>query len=145
MSQYVFLDPACWFPLPPSFDWDEYIEIEREFWALFPETGGRRAYLLQGGLTAQIYAEVTDDGSELAADETYILMPNPDRTIRPIRMAACRRLTLGEYRMGHLTSIKLLDCMTEAGPVMRQVGNCILGDEVMQEVEFRLRESEEEE
>ena len=47
--------------------------------------------------------------------------------------------------MGHLTSIKLLDCMTEAGPVMRQVGNCILGDEVMQEVEFRMRESEEEE
>ena len=30
MSRYAFLDPQSRFPLPPAFDWDEYIEAERE-------------------------------------------------------------------------------------------------------------------
>jgi hypothetical protein len=139
MSQYAFLDPAASFPLPQGFDWDEYIETERELWALFPETDGRRVNFVQIGLTAQIYGEVQDNTSELGPDETYILMPCPDRTMRPIRMEACRRLTLTEYRMGHLTAVKLLGRMTEAGEVMRRVGEQILGDEVLEEVETRLR------
>jgi hypothetical protein len=141
MSQYAFLDPAAAFPLPSTFDWDEYIETERELWALFPETDGRRVNFVQIGLTAQIYAEVKEDGSELAPDETYILMPSKDRNMRPIRMEACRRLTLTEYRMGHLTAVKLLGKMTEAGEVMRDVGAQILGSEVLEEVELRLREN----
>jgi hypothetical protein len=68
-------------------------------------------------------------------------MPCADRTMRPIRMEASRRLTLTEYRMGHLTAVKLLGKMTEAGEVMRQVGSQILGDEVLEEVESRLREN----
>src|SRR5438270_5913818 len=100
MSQYTFLDPSASFSLPKSFDWDEYIETERELWALFPETDGRRVNFVQIGLTAQIFAEVRDDGSELRPDETYILMPCESRAMRPIRMEACRRLTLTEYRMG---------------------------------------------
>lgn len=139
MSQYAFLDPSASFPLPQSFDWDEYIETERELWALFPETDGRRVNFVQIGLTAQIFAEVNEDGSELGPDETYILMPAADRTMRPIRMEGCRRLTLTEYRMGHLTAVKLLGKMTEAGEVMRVVGAQILGDEVLEEVEARLR------
>ena len=139
MSQYAFLDPSVSFPLPATFDWDEYIETERELWALFPETDGRRVNFVQIGLTAQIFAEVVDDGSELGPDETYILMPAPDRTMRPIRMEACRRLTLTEYRMGHLTAVKLLGKMTEAGEVMRNVGAQILGAEVLEEVELRLK------
>ncbi len=142
MSQYAFLDPSSWFQLPASFNWNDYIETERELWALFPETDGRRVNFIQIGLTAQIYAEVKDDGSELGTDETYILMPSPDRTMRPIRMEACRRLTLSEYRMGHLTAVKLLGRMTEAAEVMRQVGTRILGEEVMEEVEFRLRNND---
>ena len=55
-----------------------------------------------------IYAEVPDTAAELAFDETYILMPCEDFAMRPIRMRACRRLTLSEYRMGHLTAIKLV-------------------------------------
>ena len=141
MSQYAFLDPSAAFPLPSTFDWDEYIETERELWALFPETDGRRVNFVQIGLTAQIFAEIHDDGSELRPDETYILMPCPDRTMRPIRMESCRRLTLVEYRMGHLTAVKLLGRMTEAGEVMRTVGAQILGDEVLDEVEMRLREN----
>lgn len=141
MSQYAFLNPAAAFALPASFDWDEYIETERELWALFPETDGRRVNFVQIGLTARIYAEIPDDGSELGPDETYILMPCADRTMRPIRMEASRRLTLSEYRMGHLTAVKLLGKMTEAGEVMRQVGSEILGDEVLEEVESRLREN----
>jgi hypothetical protein len=141
MSQYAFLDPSASFPLPETFDWDEYIETERELWALFPETDGRRVNFVQIGLTAQIFAEVKEDGSELGPDETYILMPCEDFTMRPIRMEACRRLTLSEYRMGHLTAVKLLGKMTEAGDVMREVGTQILGEEVLEEVEARLREN----
>lgn len=141
MSQYAFLDPGSSFPLPASFDWDEYIETERELWALFPETDGRRVNFVQIGLTAQIFAGVKDDSSELGPDETYILMPCADHTMRPIRMESCRRLTLSEYRMGHLTAVKLLGRMTEAGEVMREVGTEILGAEVLEEVEARLREN----
>ncbi len=141
MSQYTFLDPSSCFGLPRSFDWEEYIETERELWALFPETDGRRVNFVQIGLTAQIFAEMPEDGSELGQDETYILMPCPDRCMRPIRMQACRRLTLMEYRMGHLTAVKLLGKMSETGEIMREVGSRILGDEVLQEVESRLRES----
>jgi hypothetical protein len=141
VSQYAFLDPSASFPLPQSFDWDEYIETERELWALFPETDGRRVNFVQVGLTAQIFAEVPEDRSELGPDETYILMPCADRSMRPIRMEGCRRLTLTEYRMGHLTAVKLLGRMTEAGEVMREVGAQILGDEVLEEVELRLRQN----
>ena len=142
MSIYAFLDPGTSYPLPPSFDFDEYIETERELWALFPESDGKRVNFVQVGLTATIYTEVFDDGSELQPDETYILMPCPDKSMRPIRMESCRRLTLIEYRMGHLTAIKLMGKVTEAGELMREIGCQILGPEVIEEVETRLREAE---
>jgi GTP-sensing pleiotropic transcriptional regulator CodY len=94
-------------------------------------------------LTAQIYAQSPEHGGELDRDETYILMPCEDRTLRPIRMEACRRLTLSEYRMGHLTAIKLMGKINEAAEVMREIGCQILGDEVLSEVEARLREPDE--
>ena len=120
MSAFAFLDPASSYPLPHTFNYDEYIETERELWAIFPETDGKRVNFVQIGLTAQVYAEILDDGSELQSHETYILMPCPDRTMRPIRMEACRRLTLSEYRMGHLTAVKLMGKVNEASDVMRK-------------------------
>lgn len=143
MSQYAFIDPDSAYPLPASFNFEEYIETERELWALFPETDGKRVNFVQIGLTAQIYAESPARDGELAPDETYILMPCEDRTMRPVRMEACRRLTLSEYRMGHLTAVKLMGKMNEAAQVMREIGCRILGDEVLSEVEARLRESDE--
>ena len=143
MSEYAFLDPNSSYPLPKSFNYEEYAETERELWALFPETDGRRVNFVQIGLTAQIYAEVTDDSTELDWDETYILMPCADSTMRPIRMKACRRLTLSEYRMGHLTAIKLIGKVNEAGEVMREIGCEILGEEVLKEVQTRLSDPEE--
>lgn len=142
MSAYAFLDPAASYPLPDSFNYDEYVEAEQELWALFPETDGKRVNFVQVGLTAQVYAEVFDDGSELETNQTYLLMPCPDNTMRPIRMEACRRLTLTEYRMGHLTAVKLLGKVSEAGDIMREIGCQILGPEVIGEVESRLRETE---
>ena len=142
MSQYSFIEPHAAFPLPSTFNFAEYIETERELWALFPETDGRRVNFVQAGLTAQIYAQVADMGSDLGTDETYILMPCGDYTMRPIRMKACRRLTLSEYRMGHLTAIKLVGKMKEAGDVMREIGCQILGEEVLQEAQARLAESQ---
>ena len=62
MSEYTFIEPNAAFPLPATFNFDEYIETEREFWALFPETDGRRVNFVQIGLTAMIYAEVPDNG-----------------------------------------------------------------------------------
>jgi hypothetical protein len=144
VSEYTFIEPHAAFPLPASFNFDEYIETERELWALFPETDGRRVNFVQIGLTAQIYAQVPDDGSELITDETYILMPCEDYTMRPIRMRAVRRLTLSEYRMGHLTAIKLVGKVNEAGDVMREIGCQILGEEVLQEAQIRLAESQDE-
>ncbi len=140
MSQYTFLDPAASYPLPSSFDFDEYIEVERELWALFPETDGRRVNFVQVGLTAHIFAQVPDDGSELTALETYVLMPCSDHSMRPIRMEACRRLTLSEYRMGHLTAVKLLGKIAQATEVMQEIGVEILGAEVIGEVEARIRQ-----
>jgi hypothetical protein len=145
VSEYTFIEPHAAFPLPASFNFDEYIETERELWALFPETDGRRVNFVQIGLTAQIYAQVPDNGSELDNDETYILMPCEDYAMRPIRMKAVRRLTLSEYRMGHLTAIKLVGKVNEAGDVMREIGCQILGEEVLQEAQIRLAESQDEE
>lgn len=120
------------------------METERELWALFPETDGKRVNFVQIGLTAMIYAETPDNGSELGIDETYILMPFADRTLRPIRMRACRRLTLSEYRMGHLTAVKLIGKVNEAGEVMREIGYEILGEEVVAEAQARIAESRDE-
>lgn len=142
MSIYAFLEPGSSYPLPPSFDYDEYIETERELWALFPETDGKRVNFVQVGLTATIFTEVFDDGSELGNGETYILMPCRDNTMKPIRMEGSRRLTLSEYRMGHLTAVKLMGKVAQAGEVMREIGYEILGPEVIGEVEARLRETE---
>ena len=142
MSDYTFIEPNAAFPLPATFNFDEYIETERELWALFPETDGRRVNFVQIGLTAMIYAEVSDTGTELDLDETYILMPCEDFAMRPIRMRACRRLTLSEYRMGHLTAIKLVGRVNEAGDVMREIGCQILGEEVLSEAQARLSENE---
>jgi hypothetical protein len=138
VSDFVFLEPSSAFPLPRTFNFNDYIETERELWALFPETDGRRVNFIQAGLTAQIYAEVADNGAPLAVDETYVLMPCVDRTMKPIRMQACRRLTLSEYRMGHLTAIKLVGKVNEAVDVMREIGARILGAEVLEEVQARL-------
>jgi hypothetical protein len=70
-------------------------------------------------------------------------MPCDDFTMRPIRMRACRRLTLSEYRMGHLTAIKLIGRVGEAGEVMREIGCQILGAEVLEEAQSRIAESSE--
>lgn len=141
MSTYAFIDPSSSFTLPNSFNFREYIETERELWALFPETDGKRVNFVQIGLTAQIFVESKETGRELETDETYILMPCADRSMKPIRMRASRRLTLSEYRMGHLTAIKLMGKVSEASEVMRQVGTQILGEEVLEEVQAKLNES----
>lgn len=141
-NEYSFIEPHAAFPLPSSFQFREYIETERELWALFPETDGRRVNFVQIGLSAMIYVEVPDTGEELGVEETYILMPCQDYTMRPIRMRACRRLTLSEYRMGHLTAVKLVGKVNEAGEVMREIGCQILGEEVLMEAQARLAETE---
>lgn len=133
MSAYSFLDPACCFALPRSFDFAGYIEAEREFWALFPETEGKRVNFCQMGLTAQIYVESREDGSELRPDETYFLMPCQDATLKPLRMRASRRLTLDEFRMSHLTALKLIDKLRDTAPVMDEVHLRILGPGIVDE------------
>lgn len=138
MSRFAFLDRWVSYFLPPNFDWDEYIETERELWALFPESAGGRVNFVQVGLTAWLYGGVEDDGSELQPEETYILMPCPDLTMRPLRMRALRRLTLQEYRMSHLSAVKLIGTMSYAGEVAQYVSEKILGPEVLDEIETRM-------
>ncbi len=131
VSAYSFLDPAIAYALPRHFNFDGYIETENEFWALFPETHGLRVNFCQLGLTAQIYVESTAPEAELADNETYFLMPCPDRTMRPMRMRALRRLTLSEYRMSHMTAIRLREHLESAGRVMDEVHLRILGPEII--------------
>ena len=135
LSEYAFLNPRSVYPLPRGFDFREYIDTERELWAFFPETHGRRVNFCQLGLTAQVYVETADDGSELRGGETYLLMPCADLTLRPIRMRPCRRMTLAEFRTTHLTTLKLAGRLSEAANIMREIDLHILGPEIMEEVE----------
>ncbi len=135
MSDYSFLDPGVSYPLPRDFSYPAYIETENEFWALFPETEGKRVNFCQLGLTAQIYVESLAKQSDLAENETYFLMPFPDSTMRPLRMCALRRLTLSEYRMSHLTALRLREQLESAGRVMEEVHLQILGPELLNELD----------
>jgi hypothetical protein len=130
----TLVGPASSFPLPRHFDYEAYIDIKRELWALFPETYGKRANFAQLGLTAHVFGEVPDTGHELGSAETYFLMPCPDQMMRPIRMRMMRRLTRSEYRMAQLTALKLSGKLNDAAVVMAQVGEQILGEEVLDEL-----------
>ena len=76
-----------------------------------------------------------DKTGNLAGGETYLLMPCPDMTLRPIRMRPCRRMTLAEFRTTHLTTLKLTGKLNEAAGIMREIDLHILGPEIMEEVE----------
>ena len=52
-------------------------------------------------------------------------------------MKAGRRLSLSEYRMAHLTAVKLVGKIQEAANVVHEVSRRMLGPEVMEEVEWR--------
>lgn len=131
MTTYSFLEPSVSYPLPTSFSFEDYIETERELWALFPETDGSRVNFCQMGLTAQIFTESAESG-ELAHDETFFLMPCEDRALRPIRMKAVRRLTLEEFRMSHITALRLADKLTGTGRVMEAIHMQIMGPEILE-------------
>jgi hypothetical protein len=138
LNSTTFIPPGARIPLPATFDYDSYFDTEQELNMLFPEVEGRRANFIQIGLSSAIYVEEPDDGSPLAADETYVLMPDRDAAglcMRPIRMRPVRRLTLADYRMAHLTAVKLMGKMNDVGKAMQEVGIAILGDEVISEAE----------
>jgi hypothetical protein len=130
VSKYSFIEPESSYPLPKSFSYSDYIETEQEMWALFPETEGKRVNFCQLGLTAKIFVE-SESGGDLAGDETYFLMPCPDRMLRPIRMKQVRRLTLDEFRMSHITAIRLADKLTGTTRVLEQIHMQILGPEIL--------------
>jgi hypothetical protein len=132
VSEYSFLQPDAAYPLPRSFNFREYIETEREMWALFPETEGKRVNFCQVGLTAEIFVE-SDDIGDLDRDETYFLMPCSDRTMRPVRMRALRRLTLSEFRMSNITALRLAEKLDGAGRLMEDIHLEILGPEIARE------------
>ena len=58
-------------------------------------------------------------------------MPCADRTLRPIRMKAVRRLTLDEFRMSHITAIRLAEKLDSTRKVMEAVHLQILGPEIL--------------
>ena len=130
MSLFSFIEPDAAYPLPKSFNYNDYIETEQEMWALFPETEGKRVNFCQLGLTAKIFIESATSG-ELHDDETYFLMPCPDRKLRPVRMRQVRRLTLEEFRMSHITAIRLADKLAGTTRVLEEVHMQILGPEIL--------------
>jgi len=133
LSAYSFLDPRCQYPLPEGFDYAAYIDTEQELWALFPETQGVRVNFCQVGLTANLYVESMENGSELKTDETYFLMPFPDRTMRPLRMRVVRKLTLAEYRLSHITAQRMSEELADTSEIMEEVHLHILGPEIVEE------------
>jgi hypothetical protein len=130
LSAYSFLDPRCKYSLPEDFDYTGYIDTEQELWAFFPETHGLRVNFCQVGLTANLYVEAVDDGSELKDGETYFLMPFPDRTMRPMRMQVVRKLTLAEYRLSHITAQRMSEKLEDTSEIMDEVHLHILGPEI---------------
>jgi hypothetical protein len=130
---WALLDPASRFPLPSDFNLGDYLQTEREFWALFPETEGKRVNFCQVGLTAQLYTEVEDRGGELRSNEAYFLLPCDDRSLRPVRMRAVRHLSVGEYRMSRLTALKLGVFLRSASHILEEVHQQVLGAEVLAE------------
>ncbi len=132
MSNYCFLPQGSSYPLPKSFNFKEYIEVEREMWALFPETDGKRVNFCQMGLTAQIFVESRDRG-DLRPDETWFLMPCPDRTMKPIRMKTVRRISVEEFRLAHITAMRRAEKLSGADEVMEHVHLHILGPEILDE------------
>jgi hypothetical protein len=133
VSSFTFLDPEVSYPLPESFDFEAYIDTERELWAFFPETEGKRVNFCQLGLTARLYAEVPETGMPVQNDETYFLMPCEDTTMRPIRMQSARILTLDEFRMTRLTSLRMMDKLSGTGRLMNEVQRQVLGPEILAE------------
>ena len=131
MSSFTFLDPGISFPLPQQFDYEGYIDTEQELWAFFPETCGKRVNFCQLGLTARLYAEVPETGEPLAADETYFLMPCSDGKLRPVRMRGERNLTLDEFRMSHMTSLRMMNKLSGTGRLMEEVHRQVLGAEIL--------------
>src|SRR5262249_30056102 len=99
-------------------------------WAFFPETDGKRVNFCQLGLTAKIFVESGRMG-DLGEDETYFLMPCADCTLRPIRMQQVRRLTLEEFRMSHITAIRLADKLNGTSRVLEEIHMQILGPEIL--------------
>jgi hypothetical protein len=141
-----FLPPGTRIPLPAAFDYDGYLDTEQELDMLFPEVNGRRVNFIQVGLTGAIYAEEPDTGGPLAPEETYVLMPHRDSEgvcMRPFRMRPVRRMTVIEYRMAHLTAIKLIGKLNDLSKALHEVGVAILGDEVLSEAESAGTRSEE--
>ena len=130
MSLYSFIEPDAFYPLPKTFNYRDYIETEQEMWAFFPETDGKRVNFCQLGLTAKIFVE-SDQAGDLGEDETYFLMPCPDRTLRPIRMKQVRRLTLDEFRMSHITAIRLADKLNGTSRILEEIHMQILGPEIL--------------
>jgi hypothetical protein len=135
VSVYSFLDPKASYALPRSFRYHDYIDTERELWALFPETEGRRVNFCQAGLTAQVYVESPGDRMDLGEGETYFLMPCADLRMRPVRMRPLRRLTLEEFRMSQFTAIRLSELLAPAQRIMEEVHFRIMGPEIVRETE----------
>src|SRR5436190_24126511 len=133
MSSRALLDPGCSYPLTASFTLKDYLETEREFWALFPETEGKRVNFCQIGLTAQLYTEVSDSGDDLKGNEVYFLMPCADRSMRPVRMASVRHLTVSEFRMSRMTALKLGSFLQCAAGILENVHREVLGAELLAE------------
>lgn len=129
----VLLDPLASYPLPQDFTLSDYLQTEREFWALFPETEGKRVNFCQVGLTAQLYIDVDDGGKALQHNESYFLLPCSDHCMRPVRMRALRHLTVSEFRMSRLTALKLGGFLRRAGHILDKVHEEVVGSDVISE------------
>jgi hypothetical protein len=140
MSTCCFLELDSSYELARSFSFDYYIEIERELWALFPETEGKRVNMMQLGLSAGLFVDVVDDGSELTPGECYVLMAYPDSTLKPLRMKMLKFLTLEEYRMCHYTFMKMIGRFDGISAVTEKITVQLLGNEVLDEIESRLED-----
>ena len=84
LNSISFVPPGERIPLPPTFDYDGYLDSERALNMLFPEVSGRRANFIQVGLTAAIYAEQPDtqtvEGSVTADRRNRRVPAGADRT-----------------------------------------------------------------
>ncbi len=132
---FVHLRKAYW--LAPNFDFGSYIRVERELWALFPETDGKRVSVVPFGLSASLAVSAHDDGSSLCPEEAYVLMPYPDGKMKPMRMTMVRRINLEEYRFAYHTLGRLKEMLPGLDYVNRSLNADIYGEEIQELMQSR--------
>jgi hypothetical protein len=137
LSDHCFLPLDVSYEAPPTFDFDEHMEVEHELWMLFPETENLRVNFVHMGLSAVLMVQSDSTSDELAPHEAYYPMVSKGKDgpyVAPMRMKVLRHMTLEEFRFANFSSLKSKDSMKPLIPLVSKLGKEIVGENFLDEV-----------